>query len=100
MRSPLPRPRPDRSHQGRISCRKTGRILSHLGGYQVEHGRQLDLYHRAEDLDQPGAYLIMAYVEWGEVSKHPGDPYILIVRTPGYDTAAYLSTPAPGPSMQ
>ena len=50
-----------------------------------------------EDLDQAGAYLIMAYVEWGEVSKHPGDPYILIVRTPGYDTATYLSTPATRP---
>ena len=39
----------------------------------------------------------MAYVEWGEVSKHPGDPYILIVRIPGYDTATYLSTPATRP---
>jgi len=52
---------------------------------------------QAEDLNLAGAYLIMAYGEWGALSKHIGDPYILIVREPGYDTATYLGTPATRP---
>lgn len=49
------------------------------------------------DLDQAGAYLVTAYVEWGSTSNYLSDPDILIVREQGYDKATYLGTPSERP---
>jgi len=51
----------------------------------------------ADDLDQSGLYLIVAYVEWGETSKAPGDPYILEVMETDFNVSAYTNNPSARP---
>lgn len=49
------------------------------------------------DLSQVGVYLVIAYVEFHETSKTPGDPYVLEVQETDFSIAAYTNNPTGRP---
>uniref|UniRef100_UPI0032AF5A9F hypothetical protein n=1 Tax=Methanothrix sp. TaxID=90426 RepID=UPI0032AF5A9F len=49
------------------------------------------------ELSQAGVYLVIAYVEFHETSKTPGDPYVLEVQETDFSIAAYTNNPTGRP---
>lgn len=52
----------------------------------------------ADDIDQSGLYLVVAYVEWGGVVPgNPGDPFVLEVMETDFNVSAYTNNPSARP---